>query len=197
MLAAFDSKEEPDPRRWILDTGASNHMSGSRAAFANLDTGITGSVRFGDGAVAQIEGSGNVLFSCKNGEHRSLPNVYYLPRLTANIISVGQLDEGGFEVLVEEGVMRIRDEERRLLAKIPRSPGRLYVLEVTIARPVCLAARSDATAWTWHARFGHINFAALRKMAREGLVRGLPLLSQVEQVCEACLAGKQRRAPFP
>jgi transposase InsO family protein len=34
-------------------------------------------------------------------------------------------------------------------------------------------------------------------MAREELVRGLPLLNQVEQVCEACLAGKQRRAPFP
>ena len=77
-------------------------------------------------------------------------------------------------------MMRIHDEERRLLAKIPRSPGRLYVLDVTIARPVCLATRSDDAAWTWHARFGHINFVALCKMAREGLVRGLPLLSQVE-----------------
>jgi transposase InsO family protein len=34
-------------------------------------------------------------------------------------------------------------------------------------------------------------------MAREELVRGLPLLTQVDQVCEACLAGKHRRAPFP
>ena len=100
-------------------------------------------------------------------------------------------------MLVEHGVMRIWDEERRLLAKIARSPGRLYVLDVTIARPVCLAARTDDDAWTWHARFGHIHFAALRKMAREELVRGLPLLNQVEQVFEACLAGKQRRAPFP
>ena len=197
VFAVLDSKEDLDLQRWILDTGASNHMSGSRAAFANLDSGITGSIRFGDGSVAQIEGTGTVLFSCKNGEHRSLPNVYYLPRLTANIISVGQLDEGGYQVLVEDGVMRIRDEERRLLAKIPRSPGRLYVLDVTIARPVCLAARIDDDAWTWHSRFGHIHFAALRKMAREELVRGLPLLNQVEQVCEACLAGKQRRVPFP
>ena len=197
VFAVLDSKEDLDPQRWILDTGASNHMSGSRAAFANLDSGITGSVRFGDGSITQIEGTGTVLFSCKNGEHRSLPNVYYLPRLTANIISVGQLDEGGYQVLVEDGVMRIRDEERRLLAKIPRSPGRLYVLDVTIARPVCLAARTDDDAWTWHSRFGHIHFAVLRKMAREELVRGLPLLNQVEQVCEACLAGKQRRVPFP
>jgi len=172
-------------------------MSGSRAAFADLDAGITGSVRFGDGSVAQIEGIGTVLFSCKNGEHRTLPNVYYLPRLTANIISVGQLDEGGYQVLVEDRVMRIRDEERHLLAKIPRSVGQLYVLDVTIARLVCLVARTNDDAWVWHAQFGHLHFTVLRKMARDGLVRGLPLLTQVEQVCEACLVGKQCRTPFP
>jgi len=197
VFATFDSASDRDSRRWILDTGASNHMTGARSAFASLDTGITGSVRFGDGSTARIEGSGTVLLSCKNGEHRSLSHVYYLPRLTANIISVGQLDEGGYEVLVKDGVMRVRDEEMRLLAKIPRSPGRLYVLDVTIARPVCLAARGADDAWVWHARFGHVNFTALRKMARDELVRGLPLLSQVEQICDACLVGKQRRAPFP
>jgi transposase InsO family protein len=73
----------------------------------------------------------------------------------------------------------------------------LYNLDVTIAFPVCLAACTDDGAWRWHQCFSHINFTALHKMAREGLVRGLPLLSQVEQVCEACLAGKQCRAPFP
>jgi hypothetical protein len=157
-----------------MDTGASNHMSGSRAAFADLDTGVTSSVRFGDGSIARIEGIGTVIYSCKNGEHRTLPNVYYLPRLTANIVSVGQLDESGYQVLIETSVMHVRDEEKRLLVKIHRSHGRLYILDINLARPVCLAARGDDAAWTWHARFGHLHFAALRKMAREELVRGLP-----------------------
>jgi hypothetical protein len=38
---------------------------------------------------------------------------------------------------------------------------------------------------------------ALRKLAREELVRGLPELGQVERVCEACQAGKQRLTSFP
>jgi len=197
VFAVFDEAGDRDPRRWVLDTGASNHMSGARSAFSNIDSGVTGSVRFGDGSVARIEGVGTVLFSCKTGEHRAIDNVYYLPRLTANIISVGQLDESGYQVLVESGVMRVRDEERRLLAKIHRSPGCLYVLDVNIAQPVCLAARGEEEAWVWHARFGHLHFAALRKMAKDGLVHGMPLMSQVEQVCDACLVGKQRRAPFP
>jgi transposase InsO family protein len=100
-------------------------------------------------------------------------------------------------VLVEDGVMRVRDEDRRLLAKILRGPGRLYNLDVTIARPVCLAARTNDDAWRWHQRFGHIHFAALRKMGCEELVRGLPIIDQVQQVCDACLAGKQRRTAFP
>lgn len=117
--------------------------------------------------------------------------------MTANIISVGQPDEGGYEIRVKDGVMLVRDEEMRLLARIPCVPGRLYVLDATIARPVCLAARDVEDAWVWHARFGHVNFATLRKMARDELVRRLPLLNQVEQLCDACMAGKQRRTPFP
>jgi hypothetical protein len=31
-------------------------------------------------------------------------------------------------------------------------------------------------------------------MGRDGMVRALP---SIEHVCDACLAGKQRRAPFP
>lgn len=197
LFAALDDAAERDPGRWIVDSGASNHMTGCRTAFSDIDTGITGNVRLGDGSVVRIEGRGTVLFSCKNGEHRTLANTYLIPRLAANIISVGQLDETGFKVEAEDGVMRIWDEQRRLLARIHRNPGRLYVLDVELARPVCLTARIGDEAWKWHARFGHINFTALRKMGREQLVRGLPAVSQVDQLCEACLAGKHRRTPFP
>lgn len=39
---------------WYLDTGATNHMTGRRDVFSELDTsiGIGGSVRFGDGSTA-------------------------------------------------------------------------------------------------------------------------------------------------
>ncbi|WVZ98285.1 hypothetical protein U9M48_043747 [Paspalum notatum var. saurae] len=69
------------------------------------------------------EGCGTVLFDCKNGEHRAFPNTYFIPRLTANIINCGQLDEDDFEILIRHGFMRVRDEQGRLLAKICRGPG--------------------------------------------------------------------------
>jgi hypothetical protein len=60
--------------------------------------------------------------------------------------------------------MRIRDEKKRLMAKVCRNAGRLYVLDITTARPICLAACVGEDAWRWHVRFGHINFEALWKM---------------------------------
>ena len=60
---------------WYLDSGATNHMTGDCAAFAELDTGITGSVKFGDGSTVDICGQGTVLFVCKSGEHRAITGV--------------------------------------------------------------------------------------------------------------------------
>jgi transposase InsO family protein len=128
---------------------------------------------------------------------KALYNVYFIPRLTANIISIGQLDEDGYDIKIKDGVMTVRDENQKLLARISRNPGRLYMLDLNNAHPVCLAACAGEDAWRWHSRFGHVNFTTLKKMAKAELVRGLPTLEQVEQPCEACFAGKHKRASFP
>ncbi|WVZ58549.1 hypothetical protein U9M48_008815 [Paspalum notatum var. saurae] len=65
VFAHLGAREERDSKRWICDTGAMNHMTGSRAAFADLDTAVCGSVRFGDDSVAEIEGRRTVLSSAR------------------------------------------------------------------------------------------------------------------------------------
>jgi hypothetical protein len=116
VFTHFSDEEKKDSKRWVLDNGALNHMMGVRDAFAELDSNIRGTVKFGDGLVVDIEGVGTVLFIYKNGEHRSLTGVYLIPKLTTNIVSFGQLDEIGYEIVIGGAVMRVRDEQRRLLA---------------------------------------------------------------------------------
>ncbi|KAL6348524.1 hypothetical protein AAG906_013144 [Vitis piasezkii] len=174
-------------KAWYLDTGASNHMTGCIEKFAEIDTTIKGSVKFGDGSAVEIQGRGSVLFECFTGEHRVLTNVYYIPKLKSNIISLGQLDENGCKVVIEGGVMTILDRTRRLLAKVSRS-------EVLLE---CLMARSKESAWRWHARYGHVNFHALKILSQKQMVHGLPVIENEDRICDGCLIGKQHRNPFP
>ena len=48
---------------WYLDSGATNHMTGDKDAFAELDEKVSWKVRFGDGSVVTIRGRGTVLFT--------------------------------------------------------------------------------------------------------------------------------------
>ena len=115
-------------------------MTGSKEAFSELDGHVTGTVKFGDGSRVTIRGCGTIIFRYQNGEHRALTNVYYILQPRSSIISISQLDERGSEVLIKDGVLRIRDREQRLLAKVKRSRNWLYLLDLKVEQPVCLAA---------------------------------------------------------
>jgi transposase InsO family protein len=182
---------------WYLDTGASNHMTGDRAVFATLDETITGNVRFGDGSVVQIRGRGTIAFCIDGGPQRAFSDVYYIPRLKSSVVSLGQLDELACDIRIRRGVLTILDRRDKLLLKVKRAPNRLYKLTMQPVQPVCLAMRKDTVPWRWHARFGHLHLEALQRMARNGMVQGLPAVEPTGELCEACLAGKQRRTPFP
>ena len=94
-------------QRWYLDSGTTNHMTGSKEAFFELDGNVTGTVKFGDDSRVAIRGRDTIIFRCQNGEHRALMDVYYIPQLRSSIVSIGQLDECGCEVLIESGIMKI------------------------------------------------------------------------------------------
>ena len=182
---------------WCLDTGATHHMTGRREFFTELDSDVRGFVKFGDASGVEIKGVGSVIFAAESGEHRLLTGVYYIPALRNSIISLGQLDESGSRVEIKDEVMRMWDRHHRLLAKVTRDTNRLYVLNVQVAQPLCLAARWADEAWQWHERFGHLHFKALKRLSAKGMVRGLPSLDHVEQFCDICVLTKQRRLPFP
>jgi hypothetical protein len=78
VYAALSEEGDIDARWWVPDTGASNHMTGSEAAFASIDARMTGIVRLGDGSVVWIERRATIMYQCRNGEHQALPNVYYI-----------------------------------------------------------------------------------------------------------------------
>jgi hypothetical protein len=96
-----------DGARWILDSGATNHMTGVRAVFSEIDLRVHGTVRFGDGSVINIVGRDTILIKCKTGGLKALTGVYYIPRLKANIISLVQMEEAGYKIVLESGFLKL------------------------------------------------------------------------------------------
>lgn len=72
---------------WYLDNGASNHMTGERSYFSEINENIKGKVKFGDGSFVDISGKASILFEAKTGEHKLLTDIYFIPELRSNILS--------------------------------------------------------------------------------------------------------------
>jgi hypothetical protein len=128
LLGDGSSNDKTD--EWCLDTGTTHHIIGRREFFTELDSDVQGSVKFEDASGVEIKSVGSVIFTAESGEHRLLIGVYYISALMNSIISPGQLNESSSHVKLKDGVMRIWDRHRRLLAMVTRDTNRLYVLNV-------------------------------------------------------------------
>jgi hypothetical protein len=187
---------------WILDTGATNHMTGCWDALASLDESVRGAVRFGDGSMVEIQGIRAVTLAGRQDEHRVLTEVYFIPSLKCNIVSLGQLEEAGCRIEIDNGVLEVLEHRQaaqkqcNVLIRAERR-NRLYVMTVKVASPICLLPKMDEAAWLWHVRYGHLNLRALQELGSKAMVDGLPVIRGVEQVCDGCALGKQHRRPFP
>lgn len=196
-LVSKDNEKTSESNVWYLDSGASNHMTGFKSKFAELDENITGQVRFGDGSTVKIEGKGTVLLLCKTGETKALQDVYYIPNLRNNIVSLGQMSKEGNKVVIGGEFLRIFDKQERLLLKVKRSPNRLYKILVESGKQTCLMSRVDEESRLWHSRLGHVNYQALTLMSRNQMVNGMPKIIKPNAVCDGCLMSKQTRKQFP
>ena len=85
----FDTHTNGD-NVWYLDNGASNHMIENCSYFSKIDENVTEKVRFVDDSRINIKGKGSILFISKDCKRMILANVYFMPDLRSNIISLGQ-----------------------------------------------------------------------------------------------------------
>jgi hypothetical protein len=154
-------------------------------------------VKFSDGSHVRIQGMGSIIMQDRNEGHKVLTDVYYIPELKSNIVSLGKLEEKGSTFKGENGKLFVYDLEQKLLIAAPRTSNRLYIVKFALSTPVCLSAKSEEKAWQWHARLGHLNFKALKSLGDKNMVVGIPNVKQVEQVYDGCVLGKQHRKPFP
>ncbi|KAI5418245.1 hypothetical protein KIW84_042753 [Lathyrus oleraceus] len=148
---------------WYLDSGASNHMCGHIHLFKEMRKIEDGNVSFGDASKVKVEGKGTIRYLQKDGLIGSIQDVYYVPNLKTNILSLGQLTKKGYSILMKERILHLKDKLGHLIARVEMERNRMYKLNLINVREKCLQVSVEEKASLWHLRFGHLHHAGLKR----------------------------------
>ena len=114
----------------------------------------------GDDEPCDIVGKGDVVVSLSNGLTLKLRNVRHVPKLKRNLISVGQLADGGMKTIFDDDVCKITKG-----AMVMADGKKEYTLYMTSgSRASISVASSELDAGVWHQRLGHMSEKRMKVM---------------------------------
>jgi hypothetical protein len=182
---------------WIIDSGASRHMTGDQARLSNLNEKKTSyKVELGDKSTYPVEGFGQASVKLKTGNNVHLSNVLYVPGLEKNLVSISCLEDKGNIIAFVDGKVLSwhKDSSIENARVIGTREGNLYrLLEQNEEALVHDEVNPNEL---WHRRYAHINYQALPFLKK--MVEGIPeLQSTHEGICKGCALGKNIKKPFP
>lgn len=202
VFSATTALREDDRATWLLDSGASSHMTGDFGDFMEYaDLSAPLSVTVANGQRLEVKGRGSVRFLLDSGSTVKLSNVLYVPRLDSKLVSVPALTARGVVVQFEHRRALITVNES-VVATIPKV-GKLFSWRVgresTNVVNSAVATTSPSTARAlWHARLGHVSDAKMRLATRacEGVPRFGDHDHEGSGICSGCALGKMTTSPF-
>ncbi|RVW26239.1 Retrovirus-related Pol polyprotein from transposon TNT 1-94 [Vitis vinifera] len=172
-------------------------MTGIKSLFKELDESHKLKVKLGDDKQVQVEGKGTVAVNNGHGNVKLLYNVYFIPSLTQNLLSVGQLMVSGYSILFDGATCVIKDKKSdQIIVDVRMAANKLFPLEVSSIEKHALVVKETSESNLWHLRYGHLNVKGLKLLSKKEMVFGLPKIDSVN-VCEGCIYGKQSKKPFP
>jgi len=191
--SALTTRINLDSNSWIVDSGASSHMTSREDLFHNLTTSRSGeAVSFADGQKGKIQGSGSITLpniDQKGKDSLHLRDTLLIPSIKLNLISVDKLIEDdctvvfskkGSKIIKDDQVINIERRDHLFVIGKPREERALAV-----------------TAELWHARLGHSNYRNLKNLQDKviGLEIGDDIPKNSDQ-CSVCIKAKQHKNPF-
>jgi hypothetical protein len=196
-----DGDERPRGVQWLVDSGASAHMSASKEEMGDYTTVTPFEISIGDKMKLRVIGSGHVRpqvdVDCEV-KKVTLKNVLHVPKLAYHLVSVSAMESNGMSTNFAKGKCNIKDGKVRICAQATKKGG-MYVLD-TMSGGVQggTACTADVSISLWHARLGHANMRGIASMVKAKAVDGLACTGLgTDSVCESCVYGKAHRLPFP
>lgn len=191
ILRDYDSVNlVSDESMWIIDSGATLHVTPRKEFFTSYTSGDFGVLKMGNDGVSKVVGIGDVCLQTNMGVQLLLRGVKHAPDVRFNLISVQMLDDGGYDNHFGSGKWKLT--RGNLVVARGEKINKLYWTKALVAKDSVNAM--DMEASLWHRRLSHISEKGLNCLAKKDVLPGLK--SAELEKCSHCMAGKQTRVSF-
>ena len=201
---AFPASGKVPEDNWLVDSGASSHMTPKRDCFDTyLSFSTPEKVCLGDGRIVEAVGVRSVrlkmLFKVSKSKKAVMYDVLHVPKLTCNLFSVRAAARKGNTVKFGQFKCWIRGSDGSLKG-MGSLTGKLYHLksEVITGQESASAVSEDLPEIDlWHQRLGHLNGQQLHTLVNQDLAAGIKLSPTSKlSFCDGCMEGKMQRKLF-
>jgi hypothetical protein len=196
VALAADTRAE-----WLIDSGASQHMSNQREWFTTYTSMEPTKVYLGNNETVDAIGRGEIIMNMKTNNkpvEATLTEVLHVPQLAKNLFSISQATKHGWEGKFSNEKIYLYHPRTKTFGGVGIREGNLYALQCKVTVPTANLTTAKPTNVTlWHERLGHLSMNNIKKL--EGMVKGISLdhKCDTEKICKGCMEGKQHRLPFP
>ena len=188
---------------FILDSGASHHISPERSDFKELRPIALHLIQGFNGSSTSTIGIGDIDLCIASGHKLVLKDVLFMPSCSTCLVSISALTHTGYNFVTfgtEECWLSDKHHKIIVHRSLSKTSG-LYTLNCTSA---CVARSKSSALYTkrvsdleiWHCRLSHCNTRSIIDMARSKAVKGMSIdLSSLFPKCDSCVLGKQTQSP--
>lgn len=83
---------------------------------------------------------GNVKVRVKNGKTIMIKDVWYVPSMKSNLMSVGQIIEKGFLITMKKNLLKLYDSNQKLIMQSEQGSNRTFKVNVETIDTRCINA---------------------------------------------------------
>uniref|UniRef100_A0A2N9FJR4 Integrase catalytic domain-containing protein n=1 Tax=Fagus sylvatica TaxID=28930 RepID=A0A2N9FJR4_FAGSY len=176
---------------WFLDSACCNHMTDNPHLTSAHTPPVLPTITTADGSAMTVSHVGSI-----STPNLSISDVFCVPKLHLNLLSVGQLTELGLNLFFSSRGCLVQDSRTGQIVGSARKVGRLFELtslhfpSSSVSAPVIAAS---ASIELWHSRLGHVSLPRIQTLVSRGL---LGSVSSSPFDCMPCQLGKQPALPF-
>ena len=190
--------------QFILDSGATDHLVNQLEMFTTmteLEVALKINIAKNNEAINATK-KGTIQVTTNLGVTGILENVLYAPDLPYNLLSVCRIQEAGMCIIFSEtGKAMIKKDGKTILTG--KSLNNLICVNFIVNKNMCnqlsVEKNTSNTYKLWHERLGHIEKSKFLEIKRNDLLsdsQKLNAINPTNDLCEACIYGKQARLPF-